>query len=126
APCPVNELFIVVHGVGHQPELDTLRSFVEGSLRPHNASAGYSIAQLKESCDAHGGILTVRDLQVPLFEINYARAIEEHEKYAERDVTRWVNSFQFRLQEINRSRGGPATMSFEGLRFALDDIVLST
>lgn len=121
------ELFVVVHGVGRQAELETLRTFVEGIARLQITGAAFSRAELADLASTDGDVAVhVNKTRIPFVEINYASNIHAHEAFAEEDIKRWLKSFRYKLKEMNAKRGDKPNEEFWELEDGVDDILLAT
>jgi hypothetical protein len=114
------QTFVVVHGVGRQAELDTLRTLVEGyHLVTHTPRAG-GVSR------SEADLMREEDGADWFEEVRYSHLIAHHEEYGERDLRRWLRTFRGRLEEIHNERGGGDRLDFSGIESVTDDILLTT
>ncbi len=118
-------LLVIVHGVGQQLKLETLRAFVAGCTADLDLPSTYTRAQLADELLEHGSV-EVPDLGCAFCEFNYADLIGQHSEYLEQDPRRWIRSFHDRLREMNQQRGGPKDAPFGGVEGVADDVLFAT
>jgi len=121
----VKPLVIVVHGVGRQSELHTLKSFIEGLTATFDLPNTMTRAQLADQL-RKGAEVSVDAIPFALQEFNYARTIRKYRRYAEDDPRAWIRSSRNRLREINRNRHGPPDVTFIELEQIIDDILVAS
>jgi hypothetical protein len=118
-------LIFVVHGIGHQLEHQTLKSFIEGITAEFDFPSTITRAQLASELSI-GGEIKVDGVPFALREFNYARLSSDYLHYSEENPRTWIRSFRNRLREINRNRGGPSKLTFINLEEVVDDILFAT
>ena len=93
-------LVVLVHGVGRQLRLDTMKSFLHGIAGPSKYNSRAHLAEelieKKELC--------LEWLPFDLVEFNYSKLILDHDEYLERNPKLWIQSFRNRLLEIDNKR----------------------
>jgi hypothetical protein len=117
-------LVVIVHGIGRQAELQTLKTFLEGCTADLDFPSTATRAQLAYQLRTNGRV-NVPEVGLAFSEYSYSREIAQHLDYAEAEPKAWVRSLRNRLREINRNRGGPKDISFLELEFVIDDLVLA-
>lgn len=119
------QLIVVVHGVGKQLRLETLRQFIEGATSHFEIPGTFTKAELAERMRSDG-MVVVPGINYGFQEYNYADKLGHHPNIIEQNPSAWIKSIRNRLREINRRRNGPPDLSFSQVEYAIDDILIAT
>jgi hypothetical protein len=117
--------FVVVHGVGRQFELDTLRTLIEGSHLGFSSPTKYSRAELDDIRTPSTPVILVEHGR-SFAEVRYSPLAEAHSHYTEGDLRRWLRTLNSRLRRIHQSRVATEPPDFSRIEYVVDDIILTT
>ena len=117
--------FVVIHGVGRQHELDTLRTLVEGADRALAVPSKFTLAELDEK-RIRSAPLLVEEGGRRFAEVCYSDLIDAHSEYSETDLMRWLRTFESRLYRLHRMHVHDAPPDFTAIKLVVDDILLTT
>lgn len=120
-----HRIFVIVHGVGRQTELDTLRTVMEGSYLGHDTPSKFTRAELDE-LRRHSEPFVIDEYGRTFVEVCYSDSIDGHLPYTESDLKRWLRTFKSRLDRIHRSRTDGTPHDFSTIESIVDDIILTT
>ncbi len=117
-------IFVIVHGVGKQAYLETLKHFLIGMKLATENPTPLSRAVLDDAMQRDGSVV-IHGLKASFAEINYADILHNHISFAEDDPRMWITILKDMLAQIHAVRGGKRKVSFEVVSDILDDILFA-